>query len=346
MSDKDIILFGFDISKLTRRSQFLICVSGVFICFLLYGYCQELIFNIEGFKPYGWYLTFVQFIFYTLLSSTESLFNRKDTKRRIPLKTYFLLAFLTVGTMGMSNASLGYLNYPTQVIFKSCKLIPVMIGGIIIQRKTYGLVDFLCCILMSIGLAFFILADSTLQPSFNFIGVGMMVIALSSDAAIGNVQEKAMKEFNANNTEVVLYSYGIGTLYLSVILLLEGTLKRGFFYFADHPFQKYGYSLLFSLSGYIGINFVLSLIQCFGALLAVTVTTCRKAITIIISFITFTKPFTFQYVWSGMLVLLGIILNVYKKNKSVVDVKILNYFQMLVNSFGHQNHRHSMAQTV
>lgn len=49
------------------------------------------------------------------------------------MKTYYLLSLLTIATMGLSNASLGYLNYPTQVIFKSSKLIPVMIGGIIIQ---------------------------------------------------------------------------------------------------------------------------------------------------------------------------------------------------------------------
>lgn len=52
---------------------------------------------------------------------------------RIPVSTYVLLALLTIGTMGLSNTSLGYLNYPTQVIFKSSKLIPVMIGGILIQ---------------------------------------------------------------------------------------------------------------------------------------------------------------------------------------------------------------------
>ena len=34
---------------------------------------------------------------------------------RIPLKTYSILAFLTVSTMGLSNTSLNYLNYPTQV---------------------------------------------------------------------------------------------------------------------------------------------------------------------------------------------------------------------------------------
>ena len=54
---------------------------------------------------------------------------------------YGLLAFLTVATMGLSNSSLGYLNYPTQVIFKCCKLIPVLIGGIIIQ----GVLNF-CCV--------------------------------------------------------------------------------------------------------------------------------------------------------------------------------------------------------
>lgn len=54
---------------------------------------------------------------------------------RIPGKTYMIIAFLTVGTMGLSNTSLGYLNYPTQVIFKCCKLIPVMIGGVFIQGK-------------------------------------------------------------------------------------------------------------------------------------------------------------------------------------------------------------------
>lgn len=52
---------------------------------------------------------------------------------RIPGKTYMIIAFLTVGTMGLSNTSLGFLNYPTQVIFKCCKLIPVMLGGVFIQ---------------------------------------------------------------------------------------------------------------------------------------------------------------------------------------------------------------------
>ena len=71
--------------------------------------------------------------------------------------------------------------------------------------------------------------------------------------------------------------------------------------------------MLFSFAGYLGVNCVLDLVRHFGALIAVTgsfetitlasflnkihsflVTTFRKTITIILSFIAFTKPFTFQ----------------------------------------------------
>ena len=41
---------------------------------------------------------------------------------RIPLSTYVVIAFLTVATMGLSNASLGYLNYPTQARMTCCVL--------------------------------------------------------------------------------------------------------------------------------------------------------------------------------------------------------------------------------
>jgi len=81
--------------------------------------------------------TFVEFVHWQHCKSLSSLvvccWYVDVNDCRIPFKTYLLLAFLTVATMGLSNSSLGYLNYPTQVIFKCCKLIPVLIGGILIQ---------------------------------------------------------------------------------------------------------------------------------------------------------------------------------------------------------------------
>jgi adenosine 3'-phospho 5'-phosphosulfate transporter B3 len=154
---------------------------------------MEKILRIPGLKPHGWYLTLVQFGIFAVLSKLELVKTGNQKTRQIPLKVYGIIALVQLGTIGFSNASLQYLNYPTQVIFKSCKLIPVLIGGILIQRKRKGMLDFVAAIVMSIGLAVFILADSQVSPNFDVIGIIMISTALVADAIIGNLQERVMK---------------------------------------------------------------------------------------------------------------------------------------------------------
>lgn len=161
-SNKEIRILCFDLSNCSSQTQFFVCCIGVFVLYILYGYFQELIFSLEGFKPYGWFLTLIQFGYYTIFGYFERRIQSAEDGgvRKIPMKTYGFLAFLTLGTMGLSNSSLGYLNYPTQVIFKCCKLVPVLIGSILIQKKSHGPLDFLAAIAMCIGLATFTLGKT------------------------------------------------------------------------------------------------------------------------------------------------------------------------------------------
>lgn len=316
-----------DISHFTKRTQFFICCVAVFCIFLIYGYVQELIFTVEGFKPFGWYLTLVQFGFYTIFGYVESVSTAQT--RKIPLKFYCLLAVLTLGTMGFSNSSLEYLNYPTQVIFKCCKLIPVLIGGILIQNKKFSHMEFIAALSMCLGLVAFTLADVKTSPNFHAVGVLIISMALLCDAAIGNFQEKFMKQYAASNAEVVLYSYAIGFGYLVVLMSLSGGLASGYHFSSQHPIV-YMYALLFSVSGYLGVQVVLTLVKTCGAFVAVTVTTCRKAVTIVLSFVFFAKPFTFQYVWAGLLILLGIYLNLLNKSNPSLDAYLVSFLSKVI----------------
>jgi hypothetical protein len=65
----------------------------VFLFYLIYGYFAELIFTFEGIS--GWYITLVQFFYYTLFG----LYENTQRQRSVPLQIYLLLAFLTLGTM-------------------------------------------------------------------------------------------------------------------------------------------------------------------------------------------------------------------------------------------------------
>jgi adenosine 3'-phospho 5'-phosphosulfate transporter B3 len=161
--------------------QMVVCAGAVFVFYISYGYLQEKIFRVPGFAEFGWYMTLLQFVVYALLAYAESMITQRHVERkcvhahtryriagrRIPMRQYVMLSLYTVGTMGLSNAAVGYLNYPTQVIFKCCKLVPVLIGGVLIQGKQFGVADVAAAFCMSIGLVFFSLADSKVSPNFN-----------------------------------------------------------------------------------------------------------------------------------------------------------------------------------
>ncbi|CAF0982937.1 unnamed protein product, partial [Rotaria sordida] len=193
--------------------------------------------------------------------------------------------------------------------------------------KRYNMYDVLACLCMTIGLIFFTLADSQVQPEFDLLGVWFVCCALVADAVIGNVQEKALKEYKPSNSEMILFSYSIGAVYLLVYDSIFGTMQEAFWLWWAYPIKSYVLTMIYAFAGYLGVNCVLNLVRHFGALIAVTVTTFRKTITIILSFIAFTKPFTFQYLWSGAIVAFGIYLNAYGQNQKSIE----NYTRSIYN---------------
>lgn len=76
-----IDILCFDISRLSRTWQFLILTFTTFTFYLLYGYIQELLYKLPRFGDYAWYLTLVQFFFYTCFGSIE-MHIRNDLKRK------------------------------------------------------------------------------------------------------------------------------------------------------------------------------------------------------------------------------------------------------------------------
>lgn len=90
-NDFQVLCFTF--RNLSAKTEFLICCGLVFVYYLIYGYLAELIFTLEGVS--GLYITLVQFLFYTIFG----LFENARRERTVPIKIYFLLAFLTLGTM-------------------------------------------------------------------------------------------------------------------------------------------------------------------------------------------------------------------------------------------------------
>lgn len=211
--------FGIHLFNSSSTVRFSVLCLSMFTIYSLYGILQEYIFNsIPGFK-FGGFVTAMHFLLYVVVSGFQCIRQPGFVlfKVQAPAYHYCLVGFLSVTTIGLSTYSCQYLNYPTQLMFKSCKLIPVMLIGVIYFGKIYTLMDYIAVLSLTIGMILFSLGDSFVKASFPLVGVFLVSGALMADALIGNFQEKSMKQFNPSTSEMVASCTFLSFSFLDVL---------------------------------------------------------------------------------------------------------------------------------
>ncbi|RMX57542.1 hypothetical protein pdam_00005749 [Pocillopora damicornis] len=281
----------------TDRKKLIVCFLGIFISYFYYGIIQEKITRTSYGEDkekfvYALSLVFVQCIVNALFAKTViQLTYRNEAKDTTPFCWYGICATTYIGAMLASNKALQWVNYPTQVLGKSCKPIPVMILGVLLARKRYPLLKYLCVFLIVCGVALFMYKENKKQvsnDSGSWIGFGelLLLVSLTCDGLTGAVQDRMRAEHHVQSHHMMfnmnLWSIGI----LAITLLTSGEVFQ-FIAFC----QRYPYVLLhiftFSLASAIGQNFIFMTVANFGPLTCSIITTTRKFFTILASVLLF-----------------------------------------------------------
>ncbi|KAJ6836876.1 UDP-galactose/UDP-glucose transporter 4 [Iris pallida] len=308
-----ISLFGICLTKRPKWQQFLICSSGFFFGYLVNGICEEYVYNRLQFS-YGWYFTFVQGFVYLGLIYLQG-FTMKQMVN--PWKTYVKLSAVLMGSHGLTKGSLAFLNYPAQLMFKSTKVLPVMVMGAFIPglRRKYPAHEYISAIFLVIGLILFTLADAQTSPNFSVIGVIMVSGALVMDSFLGNLQE-AIFTMNPETSqmEMLFCSTVVGLPMLIPPMVLTGELFRAWNACSQHLYV-YAVLVFEAMATFVGQVSVLTLIALFGAATTAMITTARKAVTLLLSYLIFTKPLTEQHGSGLLLITMGIVLRLLPENK-------------------------------
>jgi len=217
--------------------------------------------------------------------------------------------------MGFTNLSVERLAYPTAVLFKSSKLIPVMLGGFLFLKKRYSLIEVLSIGMIVCGLIGISYSDKISKNKFDLWGVALSIISLCFDAVASNLQEKALDTYGASQTEVMSMMYLIGSACSLLVSIVTGQLTSAIERCAANPLVVW-YLASFSFLGAVGVHFVYLLMKTFGSLITVMVTSTRKAFTVCLSFLLFRgKKFTLYHLLSVCAIAAGIALNYVGKQK-------------------------------
>ncbi|XP_077966482.1 solute carrier family 35 member B1-like isoform X2 [Styela clava] len=296
----------------TRSSErLLVCFFGIFFLYLLFGLCQEKInrgdYDGERFI-FPQALVFFQCIVNAIFAKLISHFVTRPGVDSTPTMLYASCSVCYMGAMVASNQALQYINYPTQVLGKSCKPIPVMILGVILAKKRYPLAKYFCVLMIVAGVASFMYKENnnkTTSDSVFGYGEILLIISLTLDGLTGVTQEN-MRSKHSTNQHHMMYNVNLwSTILLFMALCVNGQGLACFRFIYKHP-QVISHLAMFSLTSAFGQHFIFLTVVYFGPLTCSIITTTRKFFTILGSVILFQNPLTSLQWFGALLVFAGL----------------------------------------
>ena len=205
--------------------------------------------------------------------------------KKIPHMEIFNSGVSQMLAMAAAGEALRYVSYATQVLGKSCKMVPVMMGGLVLGGKSYKATEYFQVILVTVGVVVFNFGGkSGGKGSDSSYGLLLICASLLMDMVTGGLQDKVKASTKALNNddkaktsmfESMLYTNLSGTLVALGIGFYFGHVTDGVSFVTKHPAALTA-MLVYSLASAIGQVFIYYTVTEFGPLLLTTVTTTRK----------------------------------------------------------------------
>jgi len=204
-------------------------------------------------------------------------------------------------------------SYPTQVIGKSCKPIPVMVMGVLLGGRSYSLRKYLFIFTIVFGVAMFIYkpgggkASASTDPGIEYYGELLLLMSLAMDGLTGAIQERLRNDPKGSNPAFFMKLMNFfSVLYLLAALLMTWELFSFISFVSRNPDVLFKF-MSFSVASAFGQFFIFIMVTDFGPLPCSIVTTTRKFFTVLGSVLLFGNKLS-QLQWGGaFLVFLGLL---------------------------------------
>eukprot|EP00117_Sycon_ciliatum_P008520 scpid25556/ scgid2293/ Solute carrier family 35 member B1 homolog len=280
------------LSRLPETARLVLCVAGIFVCYLVFGIFQEKVTrgsfgeHHERFT-YATGLVFCQCLVGCLFAGGV-LQIQPDVPNNAPAHLFAICSSTYVLAMITSNKALEYIAYPVQVLLKACKPISVLLLGVLLAGKRYSAQRYACVFLIVIGVGIFMYPSKDRPPKevgSETFGVALLALSLVFDGLVGAVQEK-INVFRVTSFQLMYATNAYGFAYLFAALLISGEGIAFGSFLARYPYVIWDI-VGFSFVSALGQSFVFLTITNFGPLVCSLATTLRKFTTILLSIVLF-----------------------------------------------------------
>lgn len=304
---------GVDGTSVRQVLLMIVIVTGIYFFFLMFGYYQEQIYH-QVDPTTGKRFSFSFFLVFVICASNSFfslglllLQTRGNAKKAFHVLDAFILRevlFISLsysGAMLCTNYALTHVNYPTQVLVKSAKMVPIVLGGFFVFRKTYPWYDYLSVAVVTVSLVLFNFAKaggSSKQTESTAVGILLLCVSLFCDGLTGPRQDRLMARYTNLGPVLMMFLTNLfSTVWTGIAsALIEGEQP---FIFLKHDPDALGSFAAFTVSGSLGQLFIYQSLRAFGSLYTSLFTTLRKATSTVLSVYIFGHRLT-PVQWASM----------------------------------------------
>jgi len=190
-------------------------------------------------------------------------------------------------------AALVHISFPTLLLGKSTKLVPVMLMKIVLYRTRYPAYKYITVALITVGVSAFMLLQPMKADKSNtssLWGILLLSVNLLMDGATNSTQDQIFHKFKGiNGQHMMLFMNLFASIYTVLFFATPfayGELGNAVRFLMEFP-QALIDVLIFAMSGGIGQCFIFYALEKYGSMSLVTVTVTRKMFSIILSVLWF-----------------------------------------------------------
>jgi len=279
--------------------QLLIGAGGIYASFLYYGSLQEdvLTYKAEGGEKFEfpWLLQVMEAAANVVLGFLCMVVMEGTRFGQIlPLGIqvpYLISGALQVSAKYCTTASMiAGVSFPVATLAKSSKMVPVMIGSLLLGKASYGFRDYLHVSLIVGGTAAVSMAGKSKAGESSVIGLAFLGAALACDGIVGGTQKglkAALKEksMTERSFEMQFFTNFYMTITAIVFVFGMGELEPGLAFLKKNP-GIFNDIMKFAACSAVGQAFIFYMISSFDPLVCTTVTTTRKVFSVLLSIFT------------------------------------------------------------
>jgi solute carrier family 35 (UDP-galactose transporter), member B1 len=218
--------------------------------------------------------------------------------------------------MVSSNMALRWVAYPTQVVAKAAKPIPVMILGVLIGRKSYSMQKYFFVLIIVVGVVLFMFKEGQENKNSENAGLGeiLLLLSLSMDGLTGAIQERmrASSRPSAQHMMLAMNAWSSVMLFTAIVITGEGIQFLEFSF--KHP-DLFTHLIMLALAGAFGQLFIFMMVSGYGPLPCSIVTTTRKFFTVLFSVLFFGNAISGRQWLGTVLVFAGLFADMFYGKK-------------------------------